>query len=73
MVVSTEKAYEFIKIAVVQQAMEDYKTALKRGKQKKIAELEDFFKSNYGASLTFGNGEYIIRMIKEEVEAEIEE
>lgn len=59
--------------AIVKQAMTDYKAALKDdGKRamKKRKECEKFFLSAYGQMLSANNGERIIKMCREEVEAE---
>ena len=68
--ISPDKAFNNLAIAITQQAIEDYKTAFKRGKQKRMAEIEKFFKSKWGAKITYNNGEYILRKIKEELGAE---
>lgn len=56
--------------AVIMQAVEDYKTALARGEEGKIKELEHFFASSYFDVLGMDkvNGEYILRRLKEEQE-----
>ena len=68
-----DKAYNNVVIAIIQQAREDYKTAIKRGKTKKIEDLEDFFKSRWGMSLTYNNSIAILDEAKKEAEREMEE
>lgn len=68
--------YIQIAAAIVKQAMVDYKDALrdvgKKAEKKKKA-CEKFFLSKYGQMLSAGNGERIIKMCREEVEAEEKE
>ena len=68
-----DKAYNNVVIAIVKQAIEDYKTAIKRGRKKKIADLEDFFKSRWGMSLTYNNSIAILNESKQEAKREMEE
>jgi hypothetical protein len=66
--VSEQEAFENLAIAVVGQAVEDYKEAVKNGKEKRIAEVERFFKSKWGSMLTFNNGAYVLNRVKKEME-----
>ena len=65
-----EKGYIELAAAIVKQAIEDYKTALKRNDEGAIKECERFFKGGWGEWLTVCNGERIIKMCREEVENE---
>ena len=65
--ISPDKAFNNLAIAIVQQAREDYKRAVMQKKEKRIADIEDFFKSKWCAKLTYNNGEYILRKTKEEL------
>ena len=47
-IVSEQKAFENLAIAIIWQAVEDYKEAVKNGKEKRITEVEKFFKSKWG-------------------------
>ena len=66
-----QKAFENLAIAIVWQAVEDYKEAVKAGKEKKIKELEKFFKSKWCSTLAFNNGEYILNRVKKEITEEV--
>ena len=68
----TNEAWLALATAVVRQAVEDYKLALwdykKTGDSLSEAEaLERWFTSRYGQLLCFDQGEYIVRLAKEEV------
>ena len=69
-----EEEYTTIAAAIILQAMKDYKRALLRVRkrkskhnEKKVRELERFFLSAWGQSLSFDRGEYIIARCREEV------
>ena len=64
---SYEIGLEELAVAVVQQAVIDYKEAVKTNKKKEIIKIEKFFKSKYGAILTLGNAEYILNRVKKEL------
>ena len=59
--------YEPLRIAILRQAVVDYKRALKRKDPAKIAELERFFLSEYGQFLSNYSGRYIIEKCKQNV------
>ena len=65
-------AYEDLANAVVLQAVEDYRNALKgkgydnKSPERIIGELEKFFRSEYYEVLTKVNGEYLIEKLREE-------
>lgn len=68
-----DKRYIEFAGAIVRQAMLDYKAALKDDSAKAMKtrrECESFFLSKYGQRLSSDNGERIIKMCREEVEAE---
>ena len=52
-------------IAVLKQAVRDYKEALMKNNFHQIAELEAFFLSDYGQAMSYNNGERIIQMCKD--------
>ncbi len=56
--------YELIRAAILKQAVKDYKSALKRNQPHKKAELERFFRSDWGQLLSSNHGEYIIENCK---------
>lgn len=62
-----EKGLESLAIAVVEQAVIDYKEAVKNNKEKKAKEIEKFFRSKYGGILTLGNAEYILNRVRKEL------
>lgn len=66
--------YIDLAIAIIEQAKKDYKDALrgKRTEKKEIMkrECERFFLSEWGQTLTFGNGELIIERCRKEVAQE---
>ena len=68
--ISPDKAYNNLAIAITKQAIEDYKIAFQRKRKKRMADIEDFFKSKWGARITYNNGEYILRKTKEELGVE---
>lgn len=65
-----------IAIAIVQQAVEDYRELKKEKIEEKtvksqvvsIAEIEKFFNSKWADALTFGNSEYIFNRVQKESE-----
>ena len=77
--INPDKAFNNLAIAITQQAIEDYKKAIKKRKkagytkgikkqnEKRIADIESFFKSKWGARVTYNNGEYILSKIQSEV------
>ena len=52
--------YEHLRTAIIYQAVQDYKTALKKNNYGQISALERFFRSEWGQLLSYDNGEYII-------------
>lgn len=72
MVQNHEDAYELLIQAIIKQAMADYKVALKEDNHKQISELERFFRSSYGETLSHNHGEEIIEYCRKEVEEEEE-
>ncbi len=61
--------YIDLAIAIIEQAKKDYKDSL-RGKKTMKKECERFFLSEFGQTLTFGNGELIIERCRKEVAQE---
>ena len=62
-----ERGLENLAFAVVEQAVIDYKVAVKNDKEKHIKKIEKFFRSKYGGILTLGNAEYILNRVKKEL------
>lgn len=58
--------YNFL-LAVVKQAVRDYKLALKKRDFYKIQECEEFFLSEYGQALTFNHGQEIVNHFRAKV------
>ena len=67
-----EDAYELLIQAIIKQAMVDYKEAVRKVNYKQMAELEQFFRSSYGETLSHNHGEQIIEHCRKEVEEEEE-
>lgn len=57
--------FDRLRLAIVQQAVIDYKSALKCRNFAQIAELERFFLGSWGQWLSGGNGKYIIEKCKQ--------
>ena len=69
------EGYIQLAIAVCQQAAEDYKTEYKRYlkhgvKTKRFRELEHWFQYGWGKHYSFGKGALILKMLREEVDAQ---
>lgn len=70
-----EDPYERLANAIVIQAAEDYRTALKRIKRNpknrdaidEVLQIEQFFRSGWYQVLTSIDGEYLIRRLQEEI------
>ena len=71
----SEDPYEALANAIVLQACEDYRTALKKIKKNpknqdamsEAMECEHFFRSGWYQALTSVDGEYLIRKLREEI------
>ena len=71
----SEDPYEALANAIVLQACEDYRTALRKLKKNpknqeamsEAMECERFFRSGWYQALTSVDGEYLIRKLREEV------
>jgi hypothetical protein len=57
--------YDRLRFAIVKQAVDDYKTALRTKNPAKITECEKFFRSQWGQWLSGGSGVYIIEKCKQ--------
>jgi len=64
--VQTE-GYKYIRAAVLQQAVYDYKTALIRAHGGAAFSLERWFLSEWGQAISDNNGEKIIQRVRKEV------
>lgn len=56
--------YIYLAIAIITQAAEDYRRAYKR--KENLQHIERFLLSDYGNIYSFGNGEVILDMLKDE-------
>jgi hypothetical protein len=66
----TTNGYGNLRVAILEQAIKDYKRALRRGNNYKITALERWFLSEWGELLSGNNGAYIIEKVKKEIAAE---
>ena len=62
----TTDAYKNVRYAIVKQAIDDYKRALRRGKEAEIKAIERWFLSEWGEFLSDNKGAYIIEKVKSE-------
>lgn len=58
--------YANTRYAIIKQAIDDYKWALRRNAPCEISYLERFFLSEWGEFLSGNNGAYIIEKVKQE-------
>lgn len=65
--VKTADGYGNIRVAILEQAIDDYRGALINGDQYKITTLENWFLSEWGECLSGGNGAYIIEKVKQQL------
>ena len=63
-IVTKKESLELLATAIVTQAAEDYRDYKRR--KRPTFEVESFFKSQWGDTLSFGNASYIHRKLKEE-------
>lgn len=56
--------YENVRFAIVQQAVKDYKRALRKKDRYRIRYFEKWFRSGWGQLLSGNNGEYIIEQCR---------
>lgn len=63
--------YENVRVGILNQAIYDYKTALKKDDNGQIQHLEKWFLSEWGQMLSGGNGSYIIEKVKKEYNDEL--
>lgn len=63
---------ENLRVAIIKQAITDYKKALTKGDDGQIQYLENWFLSDWGQMLSDYKGEQIIEKIKGEFYAEAE-
>ena len=59
--------YEYLTIAILQQAAKDYRSALKRKNKKQIARLEKWFLGDWAQLLSNDMGEIIIEKCRKQV------
>ena len=59
--------YEMLAVAIVVQAYDDYKNALKRKDRREIKSIESFFYSDFYSLLTSIEPSYLINTAKREV------
>lgn len=65
-VLLTDEACVRLQSAIIVQAVQDYKKALKNDDRKTARQVERFFRSEWGQLLSMGNGEAIIERVRKE-------
>ena len=63
----TDIDYDVLRFAIIQQAVKDYESALRRRNESKFLTLERWFMSDWGQFLSGDLGEQIIEKCKERV------
>lgn len=66
-ITKTADGYENVRVAIIKQAIDDYKRALCEDAKGKIATLEKWFLSEWGEMLSGYNGAYIIEKVRKEL------
>lgn len=56
--------FDILRVAILKRAVIDYKSAIRRKDLYAMAQLERFFRSDWGQLLSFNQGEYIISNCK---------
>jgi hypothetical protein len=64
------RGYEALAAAILQQAIKDYKTAIRNNNFHKMLCLERFFLGELGQILSYNHGELIIERCRNEVNGE---
>lgn len=64
--IKTTDSYGNVRLAILRQAIEDYKRALRNNKHHETKALERWFLSEWGEALSGNNGAYIIEKVKDE-------
>ena len=59
--------YEYLMVAIVQQAVKDYRFALKKNNKKQMTRLEKWFLGDWAQLLSNDMGEIIIQKCREQV------
>ena len=59
--------YEYLMVAIVQQAVKDYRFALKKNNKKQMTRLEKWFLGDWAQLLSNDMGEIIIKKCREQV------
>lgn len=60
-----DEGLENLRVAILQQAIKDYISALRYNEGAKVHKLEKFFKSEWGELLSNNHGDYIIEKCKQ--------
>ena len=60
--------YEYLTVAILQQAAKDYRIALKKKNKKQVARLEKWFVGDWAQLLSHDMGEIIIKKCRRQVE-----
>lgn len=60
-----DNGYERLRVAIIHQAIYDYKKALRKRNDGSIKALEHWFKSDWGEALSGNNGAYIIEKCRQ--------
>lgn len=64
---ATFRNFENLAIAVVKDATDEYRKAVKRCDDAKIIEIEKFFNSRLGDLFCFGDGKLVFKLLKEDI------
>lgn len=65
-----DEGYIALAAAVLHQAIEDYKSAVKHKRRGEVKAIERFFLSVYGQTLSFNNGELIVERLHKEIDTD---
>lgn len=65
-----DEPYIRLSAAILSQAMRDLAHELRYGNEKKANALKKWFLSDYGQSLSFGQGEYLIEQVQKSIKKE---
>lgn len=62
-----EAGIDFLRYAIIESAIKDYRRALEKRNRGSIISLERFFLGEWGEKISGGNGQYIIENIRKQV------
>lgn len=64
---ATYRNFENLAIAIVKSATDEYRKAVVAEEKRTIFEIERFFNSNLGDLYCFGDGEQVLKLLKEDI------